>query len=60
MIKLFILEQCLPGDNPQMCTKNTSHLHEKKIWKKKKKNTGMACIGRNFNEIYDTSEYMPV
>ena len=58
MIKLFMLEQCLPGDNPQMCTENTSHLHEKKM--KKNKNTGMACIGRNFNEIYDISEYMSV
>ena len=45
------------GDDPQMCTENTSHLHEKK-WKKEKKNTGNACIGRNFNEIYDLSEYM--
>ena len=45
------------GDDPQMCTENTSHLHEKK---KKKKKTGIACIGRNFNEIYDISEYMSV
>ena len=52
-----MFEQCLPGDNPQMCTENTSPVHEKK---KKEKNTGMACIGRNFNDIYDTSEYMSV
>ena len=34
MIKLFMLEQCLPGDNPQIGTENTFHLHEKK-WKQK-------------------------